>query len=103
MIAITTNSSISVKPRRRLPLTVRDTIETHALGARENVKDIIALGGHVRRTGIGPLAPGIGSRDAGLRIKRITRKTPQKRISVPLIWQYQIISKIEIYSLTFNN
>src|SRR5437899_5855696 len=77
MIAITTSNSTSVKPRR-LPVTVRHSIEPGARRARVHIVDVIARLWIVRRARIGPQPPGVRGRRRRVRPERIARQASQE-------------------------
>src|SRR5438132_10465201 len=77
MIAITTSSSTSVKPRR-LPVTVRHSVEPGARRARVHIVDVIPRLRIVRRARVGPQPPGDRGRRRRVRPERIARQASQE-------------------------
>src|SRR4051812_17750506 len=97
MMAITTNSSMSVKPLRirvfvaiidvltdraivnpPSPIAIRLAVDAVALRAREHVEHIVALARIVWRAGVAALAPAGGYGHRGVGIEGIARNAAQK-------------------------
>src|SRR4030088_3043223 len=87
MIAITTSSSIRVKPSwiRRLPIsrspspvTVRNCVQALRRGQRVDIEDVVARLRIIRRTLEAAQPPGFLGSHGSVRKKRITRYPAQK-------------------------
>src|SRR6266536_40765 len=77
MIAITTRSSSSVKPRR-LPSMVRHSVEPDPRRARVHVVDVIAGLRIVRRARVGSQPPGVRGGRRRVRPEWIAWQAPQE-------------------------
>src|SRR5690606_37678678 len=93
MIAITTSSSIRVKPRRsaggtrrvmRSPFLVGHAVEAGALGQRIHVVHVRALARRIRRAGVAAPAPGALGLDAGVGVQRVARQ-PAQEVDAPAL------------------
>src|SRR5450631_730899 len=80
MMLITTSSSISVKPSRRLPLPVMigNSVDGLARCERIHIEHVVTRLWIVGRTLVAAQAPGIGRGRRSIRIKRIARDAPQE-------------------------
>ena len=78
MIAITTRSSSSVKPRLFLPLTVGHSVQACFGRHRVHVIHVIARFRRIRRAGIGSQAPGLGRRRFHVRPQGVARNGAQE-------------------------
>src|SRR5436853_3636505 len=77
MTAITTSSSIRVKPRR-LPVMVGHSVEPGARRARVHVVDVLARLWIVGRARVGTQPPGVRGRRGRVRPERIARQASQE-------------------------
>src|SRR5580704_8652225 len=78
MITMTTIISMSVKPRPRLPIMIRDSIQSGSRGTRVHVEDIVPGLRIARRARIGAQSPGVGRRRLRIRPEWVARHAPQK-------------------------
>src|SRR5882672_2407706 len=79
MMVITTSNSMSVKPAAsRLPVMIRNPVQSLALRHRVHIENVVA-GLRIRRWAlVTAQSPSIRRRNRGVWKKRITRHAPQK-------------------------